>query len=238
MPRLVAEDTLKQKDAVCGPTKAPQSPEELAAHSLANMWLRLYHSYNSFQQLGATPFVVQRDLSQKTPTTDRLLTDSFWLSGLDASSPSENLIVRLFLCNEHFDSVSWVIAFCFLDKMHLNHYVCERLRRISLLRSPPSHSTAYHLYQDTILHTLFTAYCLAFKWHLDYAISLRYLVNLLPHTAVQRRRIFTATLHEEALFFQKLDYNCSVSPVHVYQLLDHFLTATERVYLVKLIAMH
>ncbi|KAK7200213.1 hypothetical protein NESM_000072700 [Novymonas esmeraldas] len=239
MPRLVRAPRRVTEDcaALTMPKAVPQSSSSLAAQSLACLWRRLLHGYVHFTQPGCDPFVTDAPTALGVDADGDVALDALWTAGFAAgTSASEALIVHLFLANEHFDAVSWIIAFCLIDRLQLNHYVHQRLRNLSFWQ--PAGNDAYgRLRLPRVRHTqlLFTAYSLAFKWHLDYSVSVKYLTNLLPHTHHARAHILHHTIKQEVLLLGTLEFNCAVSETHVLQLLDHFLTASERSYVLQVV---
>ena len=207
---------------------APKSASELAAQALSNLWRRLYQSYQRFSQPGCDPFVTDAASAALATENTAGIEAIRWAPGFSALSTCDALIQHLYLCNEHFDTLSWVIAFSLIDRLQLHHYVRQRLQNISFWRPLDSSPTSFQIVKEDVSQLLFTVYTLAFKWHLDYTVSIKYLTNLLPHTTAARRTILRTTVKYELLVLKVLDYNCAVSGRHMAQLLEHFLTATER----------
>lgn len=208
-----------------------QSAGELAGQALASLWRRLFQSYLHFSQPGCAPFVMEA-----AQTCGEVVGASQWAAGFPASSAASTcdaLILHLYVCNESLDALSWVIAFCLIDRLQLHHYVRQRLSHLSLRRPTDAVAPAFHLTLEDAPQTLFTLYTLAFKWHLDYTVSIKYLTNLLPHCSATRRAILRSTARSELALLPVLDYNCAVSDAHIAQLMDHFLTPTERSYILR-----
>ncbi|KPI87735.1 hypothetical protein ABL78_3208 [Leptomonas seymouri] len=233
MPLLIRTAQKSKKsydDALVKPF--PKSTSELAAQALSNLWQRLFQSYLHFSQPGCDPFVTDAALCTAYIPRDAKSTEMrstiHWGPGFSTASTCDALIQHLFLCNEHFDALSWVIAFCLIDRLQLHHYVRQRLQNISFWKPPSSLSAPFRLVKEDTPQLLFTMYTLAFKWHLDYTVSIKYLTNLLPHIGAARKAILQRTVKEELVVLQVLDYNCAVSDRHVAQLMDHFLTVAER----------
>ncbi|CAJ1030062.1 hypothetical protein, conserved [Leishmania lindenbergi] len=241
MPRLI--HALHRPEGGRGNEKltksVPKTANDLAAQSLANLWRRLFQSYVHFTQPGCEPFVsdsiTDLDCVDDVANADTAL-DTLWAAGFAASSAPDALIVHLFLANEHFDAVSWIIAFCLVDRLQLNHYVRQRLRVLSFLQPRENSSSCFvRLAKAHVTQLLFTAYSLAFKWHLDYTVSVKYLTSLLPHARSTRGRILHRTIQEELRVLETLEFNCAVSQNHLLQLMDHFLTASERRYVLHVV---
>lgn len=238
MPLLIHN---QQKNAKAGSGDAlskpiPKSTGELAAEAFSNLWQRLFQSYVHFSQPGCEPFVRDAAPLHGAPRGSFDVAESrglLWNTGFASSSTSTALIQHLYLCNEHFDVLSWLIAFCLIDRLQLHHYVRQRLGNMSLWKPSESSPPPFQLVKGDVAQVLFTVYTLAFKWHLDYTVSIKYLTNLLPHPSAARRAILRTTVADELLVLQVLDYNCAVSQYHLTQLMDHFLTPTERSYVLR-----
>ncbi|KAG5474226.1 hypothetical protein CUR178_04340 [Leishmania enriettii] len=217
----------------------PKNANDLAAQSLTNLWRRLFQSYVHFTQPGCPPFVTDgithRDCVDDIAGSDAAL-DALWATGFAAPSTPDALIVHLFFANEHFDAVSWIIAFCLIDRLQLSHYVRQRLRELSFLAPrKDSRTCSLRIAKEHVTQLLFTVYSLAFKWHLDYTVSVKYLTNLLPHKHSAQGLILRSTIKEELVVLEALDFNCAVSQNHLLQLMDHFLTAPERRYVLQVV---
>ncbi|GET90579.1 hypothetical protein, conserved [Leishmania tarentolae] len=241
MPRLLhgSERAGEEKQYERLRKSVPKNANDLAAHSLANLWRRLFQSYIHFTQPGCLPFVTDvttpSDGVGSVSSSDSEL-NALWAAGFSASSTPDALIVHLFLANKHFDAVSWIIAFCLVDRLQLSHYVRHRLRELSFLQQHEDSSNCFlRLAKEHVTQLLFTSYSLAFKWHLDYTVSVKYLTNLLPHACSARTCILRSTIKEELVILETLEFNCAVSHDHVLQLMDHFLTASERRYVLQVI---
>ncbi|KPA80718.1 hypothetical protein ABB37_04887 [Leptomonas pyrrhocoris] len=233
MPLLIhAVQTSKKRSADALVKPLPQSAKELAAQALSNLWQRLFRSYQHFSQPGCDSFVIDAAVGAAPITSGAKGTGRQrgmqWAPGFSTASTCDALIQHLFRCNEHFDALSWVIAFCLIDRLQLHHYVRQRLQNISFWKPLHSSPASFQLVKEDAPQLLFTAYTLAFKWHLDYTVSIKYLTNLLPQQRHARTAILRATVEDELVVLQALDYNCAVSDHHVAQLMDHFLTAAER----------
>ncbi|KAG5499435.1 hypothetical protein JKF63_07998 [Porcisia hertigi] len=242
MPRLLqtSQKALRWQSKGKLKESVPQSASELAAQSLANLWHRLFQSYVHFSQPGCEPFVADAVTSFECLGAEisgsHAKLEEMWAAGFGASSTPGALIVHLFLANELFDAVSWIIAFCLVDRLQLSHYVRQRLRALSFLQpAGDNYSCFQQLAKQRVTQLLFTAYSLAFKWHLDYTVSVKYLTNLLPHTRDARGCILRSTIDEEILVLKTLEFNCGVSQKHLLQLMDHFLTASERRYVLQVV---
>ncbi|CAG9578024.1 conserved hypothetical protein [Leishmania major strain Friedlin] len=241
MPRLLhgSQRAGEEHEAEKLTKSLPRTASDLAAQSLANLWRRLFQSYVHFTQPGCLPFVA--DVATYSEGVDSVADsdtalDALWAAGFDASSTPDALIVHLFLANKHLDAVSWIIAFCLVDRLQLSHYVRQRLRELSFLQQREDSSNCFlRLAREHVPQLLFTAYSLAFKWHLDYTVSVKYLTNLLPHTRSARGRILRCTIKEELVILETLEFNCAVSHDHLLQLMDHFLTASERRYVLQVV---
>lgn len=232
MPLLLHAAQKSQKRCTAAVVKPmPQSTQELAAQALASLWRRLLQSYVHFSQPGCVPFVVAG-----TGATAEAPAAAQWAAGFPAASPPttcDALIVHLFLCNEQFDTLSWVLAFCLIDRLQLHHYVRQRLSGMAFYRTREAMPPAFCLALEDAAQTLFTAYTLAFKWHLDYTVSIKYLTNLLPHSSATRKAILRATARTELAVLPVLGYNCAVTETHMAQLMEHFLTPAERSYVLR-----
>jgi hypothetical protein len=210
----------------------------LAAQALSTLWQRLFQSYVHFSQPSCDPFITDAALCSVTlpiHAAARTMGSSAiqWAPGYSVARTCDALIQHLFLCNEHFDTLSWVIAFCLVDRLQLHHYVRQRLQNISFWRSLDSAPAAFQIVKDDVPQLLLTLYTLAFKWHLDYTVSVKYLTNLLPHPSSIRKTILHTTVQDELAVLEVLDYNCAVSHHHIEQLMNHFLTAAERSYVLR-----
>ncbi|ESL09876.1 hypothetical protein TRSC58_02399 [Trypanosoma rangeli SC58] len=122
------------------------------------------------------------------------------------------------------DAAAWVIAFCILDKLHLRHAVAKRMgRRCTLQRNIP-----FRLYLGNCWRNLFVAFSLALKWHTDYHITLNYLVSLLPPSSHDQSSLRGVCAQTEWDMCHSLNYDVSVRPAELLQLLEDFLTSEEQ----------
>lgn len=241
---------------VAVPRAPPQRPEELAAKAIAVLWKHLFASYTAFAQRGTEPFVVpprQHGCIAQCPCEGSAaaappgcysafsVSNAEW--GSQFSRPGvDGLVFHFYQCNAAFDTFSWVIAFCLMDRLQLDYYVQQRVRQVVLLQRGgavsigegesntawPDPTPPFRLFSEYTFEALFAVYSLALKWHLDYSVSINYLVSLLPHEQRQRKSILLGTAALERKVLQQLKYNCFVHEDQVIQLLEHFLTATER----------
>lgn len=213
-----------------------KSPVELAAHALSLLWRRLFASYRAFRQPGAVPFVVSNP-----DDTSRGVRDAEWASPFGPLATVDNLIFHFYVNNEPFDTFSWVIALCLLDTLQLDYYVQQRVRLVSAVQlcgsnggtaaaCPPAE---FRLYDHFLFETLFTVYGLAMKFHLDYSVTLNYLVGLLPHPRSLRKSILRHSAILERRILGQIHYDCYIHETQVIQLLDHFLTPNERSYILQ-----
>lgn len=240
------------------PRSPPQCPGELAAKAISLLWGRLLGSYLTFTQPNVAPFVVQLEDndhlsgtllspngSSDIPST-LAVSDAEWGSGF-ACPVVDELIIHFFLNNEPFDTFAWIIAFCLLDKLQLQYYVHQQVRQITAFHpdrdiahtaigtdsAVQENQPPFRLFANYTCEALFTFYTLALKWHLDYSVTLNYLVNLLPHHRRERKRILLSTVALERKILRQLKYNCFIHGDQVIQLLDHFLSLTERNYILS-----
>lgn len=229
----------KRRKGAEHPAKRPVQPAAvLVSGALFSLWSRLVSSYVHQTHNNDRPFLIRREdpTSCFLPphTTATLLStavdDEQWAAGFAGDCLIQSLIYTLYDSNEAFDVVSWVLAFCLIDRLRLQHDVVQRMHRLMRWNEVPQ---LFEVPESHLAHALFTLYCLSFKWHLDYAVSIKYLVNLLPHGSCDRARILQASIRTEALVFKQLGFNCTIHKAQMEGLLIDFLTPRERHYVVS-----
>lgn len=249
MPKVTRSDgaanSPETKGCRLSPTTRPLSRQrtEIAVYSMHAIWQRLLKSYQCFSQSDAVPFVVPDATLFQSPEEGSLdrsspapapgpSQGSYW----KRECPIDVLIAQLYVKNEALDRMAWLIAFCLLDRLQLNHYVQQRLHHITFWT--PEASTTFRLPLCDVSEILFTLYGVALKWHLDYSVSLSYLLSLLPPCRPdEQQSLLRETGKKERYLLCCLNYNCWVSPSHLFQLLDHFLTSAERDYFFQVISL-
>lgn len=231
MPRLT-EDVIKKGHVADKKyqhvPRVMRSKDELAAGSLYLLWSRLLKSYRQFSLTETTSFI------SDAPNLNRALSSHVandeWGSGFAPKSNLESFIFHLYAHNRVFDTHAWLIAFCMIDKLHLQHYVRKSIHKIIFWKTE-NPSTLLQIDPNYMWQFLFSMYSLAFKWHVDYRVSIRYLVNTLPHHEVLREHILKSALLFEVNILRCLGYNCYIDFTQIVQLVHHFLTSSERRYI-------
>lgn len=112
-----------------------------------------------------------------------------------------NLFHTLFDTNREYDSVSWILAFIYADKISCVVKEGSKRSKFATAEFIATHS----------LHFIFTLYCISFKWHVDYSVSLDYLVDILPFSPDDRKVLLTGTICLEKSLLELLDFNCYVT---------------------------
>ncbi|CCW59766.1 unnamed protein product [Phytomonas sp. EM1] len=233
MPRLVQESpsvARKDKEYVF-PTYSLRARGLSPPYCIVLLWERMLQSYFSFSQSGAPSFVIDGLEQYKWNQlcySNFAIKDSLWCSGFNDKNGVEALIFHFYYLNEDFDTFSWIIAFCLIDRLQLMHYVHYSLRDVGVCESTNGNNDMFRLSTSYLIHTLFIMYSLASKCHLEYHVSLNFLSFSLPLPGIQRRRILRVSARFERYLLQSLNYNCYVSENQVNQLLDEFLTLSER----------
>lgn len=136
----------------------------------------------------------------------------------DRTFSVRSLLECLLLGNWELDSASWLIVFALFDRL---------ISRLNASLYDDGTCFFNIFYPEYSVHTLFTLYCISFKWHLDYTISLKYLVDLLPCTTESKKTILLATGAVEQCFLSILDYHCNVTRKDILELLELSLLPEE-----------
>lgn len=116
--------------------------------------------------------------------------------------------------NKEHDSVAWLITFVLFDRLIFSLDTELRTNNSFILNI---------FYPEFSVHTLFTLYCISFKWHLDYTVSLKYLVDLLPCSSDNKKYILQRTVALERLFLTILNFCCNVSRKEILDILEFSL---------------
>ncbi|CCW67257.1 unnamed protein product [Phytomonas sp. Hart1] len=233
MPRLLkADSTDAEKDDKCGSSiYFLRVKGETGANSILLLWERLLQSYLSFSQAGAPSFVINstEEFQRDPPRYFEFgVKNHVWSSEYNTKNGVKELIFHFYLANDMFDTFSWIIAFCLIDRLQLMYYVQQTLAKTGFCEPSDRKKDTFRLSTDYLIHILFIVYSLALKWHLDFSVSLNYMAHLLPFSYFHRRKILSASVQFERYILRLLEYNCYVSESQVTQLLDHFLTASEQ----------
>lgn len=176
-----------------------------------------HHQQQQRQRYGTTSFQIVQ--SRNTEGDDEILLHDAAPSRIKI--PVEALILRLFSANRDVDSMCWFIALNFLDALTKKYYA-EQQSTENSRRLLPLHRI--RIPEDSKSQTLFSIYCLACKWHIDYTVKIRYLTSLLHCNDAESEMIVAAAAADERLLLQELEYNCYVDFKDVQTLLTrHFL---------------
>lgn len=116
--------------------------------------------------------------------------------------------------NKEHDSVAWLIVFVLFDRLIFSLDTELRTNDSFILSI---------FYPEFSVHTLFTLYCISFKWHLDYTVSLKYLVDLLPCSSDNKKYILQRTGVLERQFLSMLNFCCNVSRKQLLDFLEFSL---------------
>ncbi|KEG13740.1 hypothetical protein DQ04_00811000 [Trypanosoma grayi] len=196
------------------------------SRALFTLWCRLLESYQSAAYDDACPFLVGHQHSPRASAGAAwgAADDARWQSMFGPRASAEALIFHLYYGFIDVDTAGWVIAFCIIDNLQLQHIVRKKMQQLA--GSAGDLPFLFHL--GNSWRNLFVAYCLALKWHLDYNITINDVVNLLPHTSQNRPYLCMTCAMTERQMLHHLDYNVTVRPGQLLQLLDNFLMFDER----------
>ncbi|EKF32906.1 hypothetical protein MOQ_003234 [Trypanosoma cruzi marinkellei] len=136
----------------------------------------------------------------------------------------EAMIFYLHYVFADVDAAAWVIAFCIIDKLQLRHSIGKYMERLC----NSSRGMFFRLHLGNCWRSLFVAFSLALKWHVDYKITLKYMVDVLPPISHDLSFLREICAQTEWRMFHALDYDVSVRPDQLLQLLEEFLTLDER----------
>ncbi|KAH8605580.1 hypothetical protein ERJ75_001609100 [Trypanosoma vivax] len=223
------------------PRRIPQT-ELLESKVLLSLWNRLLSSYqSSASTCERSPFVVSghENLAKENGCEARaiVMEDQFWRCGFGKHATLEVMFSYFYCTLFHVDTVCWLVAFCIIDKLHLRHSVRSYLSS-SAAFSDGSKGRLFPPFRFHVANSwssLFVAYCIALKWHLDFSVTLQYLVELLPKNAEEQLHICKASAEVELQILWALDFRVAVKREEVQELMDAFLKPEERDALVRCI---
>ncbi|RNF00401.1 uncharacterized protein Tco025E_08808 [Trypanosoma conorhini] len=220
------------------PRQPRSSSASRVSRTLFTLWCGLLESYqftpaaadaNANGIDNGVSFVVaerRRPAAQASTASLDFATDDNdqWQSIFGPHASIEALIFLLHCSFADVDAAAWVIAFCILDKLQLRHSVENRMGR--LCNSP--RNAPFRLHLGNCWRNLFVAFSLALKWHIDYHITLNYMVTVLPPNSHDQSSLRGVCAQTEWHMCHSLNFDVSVRPAELLQLLEDFLTLEER----------
>lgn len=128
-----------------------------------------------------------------------------------------DLFSILFHGNKEHDCVSWLLVLVLAERLleKLKGADLELCSFIALAFTP-----------EHFIHTFFTLYCICFKLHIDFQISLQYLADFLPLHHEEAKTLVLQTSALERHFLSALDYHCIVSENDLAELLQNCFLRT------------
>ncbi|KAH9599129.1 hypothetical protein LSM04_007820 [Trypanosoma melophagium] len=206
----------------------------LVTRTLITLWNRLLESYQTESTMEVFPFLFEgeKQFSQiKNDNTELNIADNDkWQIGFGSNASVGEMIFHLYYALSDVDSAAWVIAFCIIDKLHLQHHISNHL---GLSSNSSYKETLFRFYLGNKWRNLFVAFCLALKWHCDYNITINYIIDLLPHSSQDRKQLRRLSALTERCMCHTLGYNVSVPPEYLLQILEQFLSYEERICLME-----
>ncbi|ORC93404.1 uncharacterized protein TM35_000012810 [Trypanosoma theileri] len=238
-------ETVIKKQPKCSSTShpvtvfSPQRPlfsssgKVLVTKTLITLWNRLLGSYQAESTKEIFPFLYAEQDSQSIDdnTGIDVADNEKWQIGFGSNASVGEMIFHLYYTLSDVDTAAWVIAFCIIDKLQLQHSVNNHLRLSS--NSSSCNETSFRFHLGNKWRNLFVAFCLALKWHTDYNITLNYMIDLLPHSSQDRQQLRKLSALTERRMCYSLGYNVFVSPENLLQLLEQFLACEERICLME-----
>ncbi|EAN84168.1 hypothetical protein C3747_13g428 [Trypanosoma cruzi] len=213
------------------------SIETRVGRTLFTLWCRMMESYR-LDATAAYPSDTESRMSfivadkhipaAKANTTlfDLFNDENEQFQGVFGSSHMsiEAMIFYLHYVFADVDAAAWVIAFCIIDKLQLRHSIEKYMERLC----NSSRGNFFWLHLGNCWRSLFVAFSLALKWHVDYKITLKYMLDVLPSSSHDSFSLHEICAQTEWRMFHALDYDVSVRPDQLLQLLEEFLTLDER----------